>query len=183
MTVRVAAAAEKLVVDLAVVKERLRIDHDDEDASLEALIRAATLQVEAATQRRFMTQTLQWVLPCWRPVLRFPVAPVSTEGLTVIYAAPNGSEQQLDLSTCKVGPSGETISIRPKAGEAFPSLDLDAGEPIVIEFVAGADEAPDDAAEAVLRQVQYLYDTPDWPIGPSGLPLIVEAAFMSLCWS
>jgi uncharacterized phiE125 gp8 family phage protein len=141
MTLRVTENPTSGMVTLAQAKAQLRLeqDCDDEDAILGRLILVATGEVEAITQRRFVTQTLEWVLQHWQNCpLRLPIAPVATDGVeSIAYVDLNGATQTWSAAEYVVAPDGDTVAIRPKVSFTFPLLDPDAAEPIVITFVAG----------------------------------------------
>lgn len=170
------------LVSLADAKLHLRIDHEDNDAQITSLVAAATLVVEAATQRRFMTQTLEWVIDGWAPTLRLPVAPVASDGVVVAYVGDDGEVRSLDVDTFRVVPSGATMMLRPGAGLTWPALDRDADVRVRITFEAGETSPPADAVEACKLMLEYLFEGPDWVLAPSGLPLPVEALVSSLRW-
>src|SRR5271167_3002741 len=82
MTVRVVTPATTWPVSLAEAKKRLGILHSDDDVAVQGLIATATVAVEAATQRRFARQTLEWVCSCW-PAWQFRL-PVAGDGIEVV---------------------------------------------------------------------------------------------------
>lgn len=148
------------LVDLARAKQDLRVDHGDEDFKIQRLILAASQRVEALTQRRYIAQTLEWVLPRWpAAVIRLPVAPVN-EVVSVTYADQAGAAQILPSSDYVVSPHGATKSIRMKRGQTWPLLDTDAAEPVVIRFTTGGQlaDVPAAAQAATLLIVAQLYD-------------------------
>lgn len=184
MTVRVAAAATSLPVMLDQAKARLNILHNDDDTVVAGLIKTATAEVEAATQRRFITQTLEWVLSCWPGrSFRLPVATNVREGFSITIQALGGDTVVLNAADFVLSPSGETLSVRPASGASWPGLDPNAQEAIVIKFKAGAATAPDEAHTAILFMIEYLYaPSPDWKIAASGLPECVEMLIAPLRW-
>lgn len=182
MTLRVVTPPAQMV-STADAKLHLRVDHSDDDARIASLIVAATDAIEAATQRRFMTQVLEWVLPCWRYPMRLPVAPIVAGDLSVAYADEVLGETDLDPTSYVVRPQGETLAVCPIEGLVWPLLDPDADELVVVTFTAGADAAPITAVEACKLLVEYYYESRDWPLAPSGLPRTVESLIAPLRWS
>lgn len=139
------------------VKELLGLDGNDFDARLKLLIPVATQKVESEVQRRYITQTLDWVLPAWSPVLRLPVAPVASV-TSVKYRDQAGVEQTLPTADYVVSPCGETLAIRPAAGApCWPLLDCDAAEAVTVRFVAGMGVNDFDRKHAAARQAAVLW--------------------------
>lgn len=134
-------------VSLADVKAHLRVDADDtaSDAYISALIGVATGMVESATQRRLVTQTLEWVLQSWRPRLVLPVAPVQSV-TSITYIDTTNTPQTLDMDSAVTVLTMANKVIVPSYGRIWPLLYWVAAEPIVVRFVAGyADAADNDA--------------------------------------
>lgn len=180
MTVRVVTPPAQMV-STAEAKLHLRVDHSEDDARITSLIAAATAELEAATQRRFMEQELEWVLPRWAYPMRLPVAPIaSVESIT--YADEVEGETVLPTTEYRVAPSGEGKSITATDGTVWPVLDPDAPERVVVAFTAGETSAPLSAVEACKLLVEYHYERRDWPLAASGLPTVVEALIAPLRW-
>ncbi len=180
MTVRVVTPPAQMV-STADAKLHLRVDHSEDDARITSLIAAATADIEAATQRRFMEQELEWVLSRWVYPMRLPVAPVaSVESVT--YADEALGATVLGTSYYRVAPDGEGKIITATDGSVWPVLDPDAAERVVVAFTAGEDAAPKEAIEACKLLVEYYYESRDWPLAASGLPQVVESLIASLRW-
>lgn len=191
MALRVVTPPTGLVVDLAVLKQHVEYEESaDRDALLTAYATAGTSQVEAATQRRFLTQRLEWTPSCWAPVLRVPVAPVSAIA-SLAYVDINGDSQTLVEGTdFVVSPSGPTVTIRPVAGACWPLTDPDAAQPLVVTFEVGqaADEIGENVKAAVMllaaRRFRHRGDEETGlpALAPSQLPPDVEALIASERW-
>ena len=190
MTLRVVSAATVWPVTLAQAKAHLGVWHSDFDARITALIKTATAAVEAATQRVFLRQTLEWSLPCWTArVIRLPIAADTIENLEIAYVALGQDEAvTLDPSEFVVSRSGHTLCVRPIASTTWPVLEPDAVDRVLITFDAGEPgaeaAAPSEVATAVLFMVEYLFDpnAPQWKFAASGLPETVELLVQSLRW-
>lgn len=178
MALRVVTPATGTIVSLDRAKLHLGEDAPERDEEILDAIKAATAMVESHAQRRYLTQTLEWVLPCWRPVLRLPVAPVQSV-VEIRYASTSGVVQVLDPSTYVVSPSGDTMAIRPRGLALWPLLDDDAAEPVIVKFVAGATEAPPNVKSAVLLAVGDLYHNRE-TTGERAEQVRAAAAFDSL---
>lgn len=154
MALRVVTPATTYPVTLADAKAHLRIESDmtDDDGLIDGLIAAATAFCENVTQRRFCTQTLEWVRNYWPDKIRFPVAPVQSVA-SITYTACDGTSQVLDPSLYIVRTSGQTKEIIAAATYFYGLGDIafapgplipwpwpllgPSSEPIVIRFTAG----------------------------------------------
>jgi uncharacterized phiE125 gp8 family phage protein len=173
MALRVVTPPAASLVTLSAAKEHLHLDAIDEDPLVRDLIEVATERVEAFTQRRYLTQVLEWVLPCWRAELRLPVAPVqSVHSITYIDSA--GAAQTLAPSAYVVSPSGQTKAIRPRSGATWPALDPDATEAVVVRFTAGAASAPASARQAALLWIGALHADREAPEPPPVAGLLMD---------
>lgn len=184
-------AAPGLVVELELLKQHVEYEEaTDRDALLTAYAVAGASLLEAATQRRFLTQELEWTPACWAPVLRVPVAPV--EAITSLtYVDVNGDAQTLTEGThFVVSPSGPTVTIRPISGTCWPLTDPDAAEPLAVRFEVGqpVDEIGDNVKAAVMllaaRRFRHRGDEEAAlpALAPSNLPPDVEALIASERW-
>jgi uncharacterized phiE125 gp8 family phage protein len=152
-------------VTLDEAKAQLRIKSSDtsNDVLIQGLIPAATRLVQALVQRVFVSQTLEWVLPDWRPELCIPIAPVAKDGVKSIKYVDLSTETQLTLdpSLYVVQTVGDgIIKIFPKFATIWPIVFSFSPEPVVINFVAGYQDAADLPANvkvAILLQIRHLY--------------------------
>lgn len=183
MTLRVVTPPADPIVSAADVKVHLRVDHSADDARITSLIGAATEALEAATQRRFMEQELEWALLNWRYPMRLPVAPASSVGLIVTYADEILGAEVLATTEYVVRPIGATLAVCSAEGTIWPVLDPDAEERVVIAFSAGESAAPVAVVEACKLLVEYYYEGREWPLAASGLPLVVESLIAPFRWA
>jgi uncharacterized phiE125 gp8 family phage protein len=191
VTLRVASAPSQGLIVLDEAKAQCRVDDEDEDVLIGGLILTATAMVEAATQRRYVTQTLEWVIPYWRRCIRLPVAPVAADGvLKIEYVDANGALQEMSPSLYVVAPDGDTVSIRARSNMTWPFLDEDAAEPVKITFRAGS--APDAvsplAKHAALLIIDHLFENraavtvAERTLSVAELPLGVDALLLPERW-
>jgi uncharacterized phiE125 gp8 family phage protein len=113
-------AAEPLTLDEA--KAFLRVEHDDDDDVVAALIAGARLHVEAQTRRALIAQTWRLVLHCWPSDGRVPVVPSPLRALIAVRV------YRSDGSTQAIAPASFIADT--------------AGSPPVLAFAAGALPAP-----------------------------------------
>jgi uncharacterized phiE125 gp8 family phage protein len=179
-------------ISLAEAKAHLRIDFADDDDLITALISAATMQAQALVQRRFVTQTVEWVLDGWRPRICLPIAPVAKDGVKSIKYIDWVDQQQitLDPSRYVVQTDRDSVSIIPTFATIWPIVFPYSPEPIVIQFdvgVAPADVAPNIKA-AVKLIVAHLYENRQSVVVDASrvqaiqLPQGVEALLASELW-
>lgn len=183
MTVRSAGAPTGDVVTVAELKRHVRVDGDHDDSDLAAYLETAIALVEADTQRRLREETLEWVLPAWRPALRFPLAPIGSVA-SVTYVDETGAAQTLDPARYLLAPDGETHVLRPR-GEGWPALGADAAEPIVIRFVAGPYVNPR-IKQAVKFLAAHLYENRE-PVNVGNIvtpiPFTVDSLLAAERWT
>ena len=125
-------------VSLAEAKLYARVDGNDEDALVGALVAAARLHVESLTGRALVTQTWRLVLACVTGlVVPLPVVPA-----LALVEAPDGAVLQGD----------SVLLAAPVSGEL--TIDYTAG-------YGGAADVPADLKQAVLTLVAYWYEHRD----------------------
>lgn len=146
-------------ITLVEAKLFLRIEQDDEDAAIAALIAAARQQVEAATRRALITQDWRLVRDAWPPggVIQVLPAPLQTViGIEVVDEA--GAMHALDPQNVVVDSVGSRIAIVPgtriRPGRAVGG--------IVIEVRVGegdtADAVPAPLRQAMLMLIAHWYE-------------------------
>jgi len=167
---RIVEASTDLPVSLALAKEHCKVEHDDDDVSLAAYIRAAVQTVEKSTTRALAPTVYEWRLDEW-PCgdIELPVAPVRSV-LSVSYIDEAGDEQTLsgDDWDWEYSEFGATVMF--DSSFSAPVLGRDKGG-VRIGFdagydIPGAEDSPADpnlaqppaAAAAVLILTQHLYE-------------------------
>ena len=185
MALSVVTAATSQILSLIEVQESLRLSTFDSPSYFEGLIGAATAQLEAATQRRFLTQTLDWTLNGWSSELVIPVAPVASV-TSVKYRDADNVERTLSASQYVVYSQGQATRIRAAFGTVWPDLSDDAVNAVTVRFVVGGSTAAASVKQAALVYIHMMHDNPtlaDVPMAPSGLPVTVENLIASERWS
>jgi uncharacterized phiE125 gp8 family phage protein len=180
--------ADSLPVTLGLVKAQLRIDHDDLDELLaDAHIPAAMEWAEGEMHRSIIPRTHYWVLPDFPrgmdQSLRLPrgktqsVASVKyTRGGSVITltgpssGSPAGSDYREDLTPDTGG------ILLPAVGQSWPSVDIEAAQPVLVTFVAGWTTIPADVKGAIIRHVGDQLDVTSIHDLPQGYNAWHEAA-------
>lgn len=143
-------------VTLAEAKAWLRLDTDDEDMLVTALMLAARMVVEAAIRRVLVTQTWRLVYDFW-PVAPIPVAPLSAVTAVRVHDAA-GSTQAL-------APAAYRLVGGPDEGRlVFPQMPPASGRPasgIEIDVVAGYGgpaDVPQPLKQAILMLVAQWHE-------------------------
>ena len=174
-------------------KAHLRVDFDDDDDLIEALLLSASSMIEAETQRRYLTQTVEWVLDCW-PDGPLPIAGAGDSSDLAIgavrYADDTGASQVLDASLYWDRPTGDTRQLVRRWGVEWPFLG-DAAERVVVPIAVTGElaDVPPQAAAACKLLLSHLYHNRDAVVGvddrdsSAPLPLGVEYLCSPLRWS
>lgn len=155
---------------LAEVKAHCRVDFDDDDALLSALIDAATGAIDGPDGIGFamVAQTWKLTLDCFPAKIRLPLRPaVSVSAIRYQNAA--DATQTLDASAYRVSIAGGIATITPAVGTAWPGV-LSAPGSVEVEFVAG-EGVPALLKSALLLMVGDWYENreaqTDRPLSPN----------------
>lgn len=159
---------------LAEAKLWLKLDGDDEDALVGALIASARLHVESVTGRALIAQSWRLLLDEWPEnfVVRLPVSPVLSLTAIAVHDTDSGSTA-LDLDGIDVGRSELLLP----ADHARPPMREYQG--IAIDYVAGygadADEVPEALKQALLLLIAFWFEYRDSVVVGSVAPAGFEA--------
>lgn len=108
------------VIDLAAVKQFLRVSTDAEDSDIAALAADACAQIEKFSGVRFLTQTMVLRARSFADLEHFPVGPVS--GITAIsYSDPLGASHTLDPAAYERFGADLEQGVRCAVGSRWPS--------------------------------------------------------------
>ncbi|MEP9348712.1 head-tail connector protein [Xanthobacter sp. KR7-225] len=169
-------AAEPLT--RAEAKAFLRIDHDAEDALLDALIPAARRLVEAASGRILVDQVFALARDAWPPagVIALPVAPVSAILSASVTAADGGTRAVPEGALTLKGDRAPAL-IHVDAALAPAPGPRHYGIRIVVRagYGAAAQDVPADLVQAVRLAVAHFYELRDGAGAATRLPDAVLA--------
>ena len=164
--VRTTAPAET-PISLTEVKQHLRVEHNDDNSLLEALIAVATTHFDGwdgILSRALVTQTWQVAWSRFMPDGRFwlPLQPVQ-EIKAISYWDIAGAEQAVTPADYSLQTSVRGTEIVRRAGFAWPAVSrrVDA---VRVSFVAGygaAKDVPAAIKQAMKLHVQANYDDVD----------------------
>jgi uncharacterized phiE125 gp8 family phage protein len=165
-------AEEPLV--LADAKTWLKLDQDEDDDLVRALIVSARLQVEALTGRLLVTQEWRLVLDAWPVggIVAVPIAPLASLSAASVTGE-DGTVTALDLATITVDaaslpPRLKAANRPPPCGFAGVSFDIVAG-------YGGAADVPAAFVQAIRLLVGHWYAHRDELGTPGADPAIPRA--------
>lgn len=146
------------IVSLSEVKTHCRVDHDDEDAYLVALIEAATSYLDGYSGvmgRALMPQTWRQDFEDFGDVMRLPVGPV--QSITgVSYQDTNGADQTLASTEYVLlrDDFGDYVTLA--ANKSWPSVG-DRADAVRITYLTGTASIPVAIKHAAMLLVGHWY--------------------------
>src|SRR4051812_37958797 len=117
-------------VSLAEAKAFLRVEHDDDDGVIAALVAGARIYVEAQTRRALITQSWRLSLDAWPASGRIEVRPAPLRSLSAarVYRF-DGSTEAIDVDAFVQDTIGSALIFPPWAmvqpGRAAAGIELD----------------------------------------------------------
>jgi uncharacterized phiE125 gp8 family phage protein len=151
-------------VSLALAKQHLRVDHNDENELIAEYIASATAWVESYLERSLLRQTWQLVFdgfPCDGENIEMR-RPPTLDLLTFTYYDVNDDEQDVDVDSFTTMFNVDCGLIGLNAGYAWPVVS-DRPGPVRISYRAGygtdASSVPADIRRAVRTMVEHQYRT------------------------
>lgn len=139
MGVKVITAPAELPVTLAQARAWCRIDNAnaDDDAVLQALIRAAVAYAEHRTGRAFVPRTLEFWTDCF-PLSRIELpAPPLLEVVSVKYVDTDGVLQTLPTADYEVDTYSEPGAVQRAFDAIWPDVRAEAIRPVRVLYRAG----------------------------------------------
>lgn len=151
-----APVAEPLSLDDA--KRFLRVEHDDDDATIAALIAAARSHVEALTRRALMTQSWRFVRDHWPEDgrIRLRTGPLQALAAARVIDA-EGNAAALDAGLFVVDRAADTLAALPWALPApgrAAGIELD----VTLGFGTAAGDVPDVLRHAIRLLLAHWYE-------------------------
>jgi uncharacterized phiE125 gp8 family phage protein len=151
------AMPTQMLMSLAEVKARLRIDISEDDNGLERLIERATRLAESRTQRALLTQ--QWAFtasgfPNASKGIALPLPPLQRVDV-ISYINQNGVMQTLSSDDYLVDTTGLVGMITPAYGKAWPHIQRRANA-VRVEFTCGCETVSDVEPDIVLAVLQLI---------------------------
>jgi len=152
----------KQAVTLSFVKRYLRIDGNESDDELDAIIEAAIERAQMTTRRQLITATRRVTLRQWPAglVIHLPYSPLQSV-TSIKYDDDSGSEQTWDSSNYVVDATTEPGRIKLKYDQAWPIVDDEVAN-IRVDYVCGYGDSPSDVPYqlrvAIALSCAHMYD-------------------------
>ncbi|HVV78374.1 MAG TPA: head-tail connector protein [Pseudolabrys sp.] len=164
-------------ISLAEAKAFLRIEHDDDDDVITALISGARIYVEAQTRRALITQSWRLTRDTWPPTGRIAVRPGPLQSLAAARVYDGGVEPiELDVAGFFPDVAGSELVfapwVMPAPGRAA-GIELD----VTVGFGDAAVDVPEPLRQAIRLLAGHWYENRGLvaPGTTSVLPLTVPA--------
>ncbi|HEY4140673.1 MAG TPA: head-tail connector protein [Pseudolabrys sp.] len=140
-------------VSLAEAKAFLRIEHNDDDDVIEALVSASRIHIETQTRRALMTQAWRLAFDAWPESGRVPVVPGPLQELIAarVYDS-NSTAHAVDVHNFVADVGASALAFAPWAVPA-PGR-IAAG--IELDVTAGFGDAPADVPEPLRQAIRLL---------------------------
>lgn len=155
-------AATEVPVSQAEIKAHCRVDHDDDNGLLDALVLAATAHVEERVGKRLLQQTWRstWDGRGLQRIVDLPVVPVvSVDSISFIDR--DGQEGTATVADFHLVKSEDEAWLEPKAGNAWPVVAAEPGA-LWVTYKAGfgsaADSVPPNLVLAIKQIVAHWYE-------------------------
>jgi uncharacterized phiE125 gp8 family phage protein len=145
-------------LSLAEAKRVLRIDHGDDDAIVQSLIKAARQRIEGRTGRALITQTWRIVMDAWPWGGRVALPVMPAQAVTAVRVFDGlGGAQSFTPPVYRLLPGTEPplldASSLPAPGKARDGIEID----ITAGYGAAAADVPDPLRQAMRLMVAHAY--------------------------
>jgi len=133
-------------------KTFLRVENNDDDPLIAALITAARMHIETQAQAALITQRWRMVFACWPRHGRIAVRPGPLKALTAVRVLDfHGNAQTLDTQAFVPDPGASALAFIPWAvpvpGRIAAGIELD----VTVGFGDAATDVPEPLRQAMLR--------------------------------
>jgi len=184
LTLVTAPDSEPIEIDRA--RLHLRVDHQDDDTLILALVKAAREWAETFTRRALITQTWRLSMAEWPKgdTIRVPLPPLQSVA-SITYKDQDGDESTFSSSSYIVDTDKTPGEIVLAHGESWPSGSLYPTSPISVTFAAGygatASTVPASIRQAMLLLIGHLYENREDTVATGNIQYVPMGA-RSLLW-
>lgn len=142
-------------ITLAEAKQFVRVEHDDDDDVVSALIAGSRIHVEAQTRRALITQSWRLTRDVWPETGCLPVLPVPLQTFDAVRVyKSDGSTLALDVAAFAVDKASAPARLSFMRG-ALPAPERPVGG-IEIDVTCGYGDAADDVPEPLRQAIRLL---------------------------
>jgi uncharacterized phiE125 gp8 family phage protein len=152
-------APEAEPLSLAEARNFLRVDINDDDDLISALVSSARIHVEAETRRALITQTWRLVRDAWPDEGRMPVLPAPLRAVSAarVYDAQNATHT-VDPQSFVVDTAGAALTFASWAlmtpGRPFAGIEID----VECGYGDTASDVPEPLRQAIRLLVAHWYE-------------------------
>jgi uncharacterized phiE125 gp8 family phage protein len=152
-----APAVEPL--SLAEAKAFLRVEHNDDDDVIEALVSASRIHIETQTRRALITQAWRLAFDAWPESGRMPVVPGPLQDLTAarVYDFGNAAHA-VDVQNFVADVGGSALAFAtwavPAPGRIAAGIELD----VTVGYGDAATDVPEPLRQAVRLLTAHWYE-------------------------
>ena len=144
---------------LAEAKAYLRVEADDDDTVIAALIAAARLHVEAQTQTALITQGRRLVLDCWPERGRIPVRPGPLQALVAARVFDfDGHVRVIDTQSFVPDTGSSILAFMPWAVPLPTRIAAGIELDVTVGFGDAASDVPEPLRQAMRLFIAHWYD-------------------------
>jgi len=143
-------------VTLAEAKDYLRVDSSDEDALIQALIKAAREWVEHYTGRALISQTWDAFWDTWCDPFIAPLSPLQSV-TTLKYTDDNGTQQTLANTVYSVDTDAVPGKVWLAYNQTWPTARA-IPNTIEMRFISGHGDNPSDVPHSIRTAIKILCD-------------------------
>lgn len=139
-------------LSLSEVKTHLRVDHTDEDAYIQALIKAVNTRVEGFLGRPLLNTQFQWKLdgfPATDNCLYFPQPPLVSVDSINYLASSDGNSTNWGSTYYNVDTVSQPGRLEPAYEETWPTNVRYVNNTVTIKFTAGYGSVSTDVPEDI----------------------------------
>lgn len=186
MAVKLITPPETEPLEIEEAKLHLKVETDDDDTSITALIMAAREYCEGFQRRAYITQTYELWLEEFpgKDYIELPMPPLQSVESIVYYEI--GEDTGIEFEDYFVVTEGEPGKVVLNYGESWPPVTLRPVKGVCITFVAGygddAEDVPAKVKQAMLLLIGAWYENREAYATTGAVPKEIPFAVDALLW-